>query len=91
MGTYKVAVFDLVDRVADPSQPAPPELGKDPVTFNVAVFLNGQKLTQSKDLSIGLLQTSDPILVRVPAPPTSSATPLLKKQSGKAARERRGR
>jgi hypothetical protein len=91
VGTYKVAVFDLVDRVADPTQPTPPELGKDPVTFNVSVFLNGQKLTQSKDFSIGLLQTSDPILVRVPSPPTSSATPSLKKAAGKPARERRGR
>jgi hypothetical protein len=95
VGTYKVAVFDLVDRVADPSQPPPPELGKDPVTFNVSVFLNGQKLSQSKDLSIGLLETSDPILVRVPSPPTSSATPSLTKAAAKAAarpaRERRGR
>jgi hypothetical protein len=94
VGTYKVAVFDLVDRVADPTQPTPPEVGKDPVTFNVSVFLNGQKLTQSKDISIGLLQTSDPIVVRVPSPPTSSATPSLKKAASaaaKPARERRGR
>jgi hypothetical protein len=91
VGTYKVAVFDLVDRVADPSQPPPPELGKDPVTFNVSVFLNGQKLTQSNDMSIGLLETSDPILVRVPSPPTSSAAPTLKKPAAKPARERRGR
>jgi hypothetical protein len=94
VGTYKVAVFDLVDRVADPAQPTPPEVGKDPVTFNVSVFLNGQKLTQSRDVSIGLLETSDPILVRVPSPPTSSATPSLKKAAAAAARsarERRGR
>jgi hypothetical protein len=91
VGTYRVAVFDLVDRVADPSQPAPPEVGKDPVTFNVAVFLNGQKLSQSKDISIGLLQTSDPIVVRVPSPPTPSAGRSLTKSPAKPARDRRGR
>jgi hypothetical protein len=88
VGTYRVAVFDLVDRVAAPGEPTPPEVGRDPVTFNVAVFLNGEKLTQSRDISIGLLQTSDPILVRVPASatPTSSATPSLTKAAAKSAK-----
>jgi hypothetical protein len=84
VGTYKVAVFDLVDATTPPAEV------KDPVNFNVSVFLNGQKLTQSKDMSIGLLQTSDPILVRVPAPPvatSTSATPSL--QKAKPSRQRR--
>lgn len=68
VGDYRVAAFNLVDAV-DP----PPEV-VDPIDFTIAVFLSGQKLVESREMTIGTLQVSDPVLVRVPAPGTTSAT-----------------
>jgi hypothetical protein len=92
VGTYRVAVFDLVDFSPDPAKPTPPELGRDPVTFKVSVFLDGQKILESRPISIGLLQVSDPILVRVPATPASAPDkPARRLKLTTAAADRRAR
>lgn len=84
VGTYRVAAFNLVDAVDPPAEVV------DPIDFTIAVFLSGAKLVESRETTIGTLQVSDPVLVRVPERgTTASASPtaaLVKADRQKGAR-----
>jgi hypothetical protein len=85
VGTYRVAAFNLVDAVEPPSEVV------DPIDFTVAVFLSGQKLVESREMTIGTLQVSDPVLVRVPERGTTSAAATASAAPAKAAKARAAR
>ena len=76
VGDYRVAVFNLVDAVT------PPTTVTDPVDFTVSVFLANQKLAESNQMTLGTLQVSDPILVRVPAPPAGAGAARSNRRGG---------
>jgi hypothetical protein len=77
VGDYRVAVFNLVDAVD------PPATVTDPVDFTVSVFLADQKLSESRKITIGTLQVSDPLLVRVPALPAAAAATSQRRAGGR--------
>jgi hypothetical protein len=77
VGDYRVAVFNLVDAVE------PPTTVTDPVDFTVSVFLANQKLAESNRMTLGTLQVSDPVLVRVPAPPAGAVAATTNRRGGK--------
>jgi len=68
VGNYQVVVFNLIDAKPPPTQTT------NPVTYTIDVFLHGNKLINTFTGSVGFLQTSNPLVVPVPA---SSATPAV--------------